>query len=224
MEQVQPDPAIFSHIRVVMGMVISLSLARLLSGVALFVQHPGKTKVYWIHLGWVLFMFVFLVHFWWWEYHLHSLAVIDVSVYLFVILYSCVFFLLCVFLFPTTLDEYSGYEHYFMSMRAWFFGFLAIAFAVDLIDTALKGKAYFQSFGIEYPLRNAAYIALCIIAAVTPDRRFHASFLVARFFTSSHGCIAPSTFSITGATPLVATSHPLKMNDAPSAISAKPMS
>ncbi|WP_234841668.1 hypothetical protein [Sinorhizobium meliloti] len=45
MEQVQPDPAIFSHIRVVMGMVISLSLARLLSGVALFVQHPGKTKV-----------------------------------------------------------------------------------------------------------------------------------------------------------------------------------
>lgn len=78
-------------------------------------QHPGKTKVYWIHLGWVLFMFVFLVHFWWWEYHLHSLAVIDVSVYLFVILYSCVFFLLCVFLFPTTLDEYSGYEHYFMS-------------------------------------------------------------------------------------------------------------
>ncbi|MDE4601621.1 hypothetical protein [Sinorhizobium meliloti] len=178
MEQVQPDPAIFSHIRVVMGMVISLSLARLLSGVALFVQHPGKTKVYWIHLGWVLFMFVFLVHFWWWEYHLHSLAVIDVSVYLFVILYSCVFFLLCVFLFPTTLDEYSGYEHYFMSRRAWFFGFLAIAFAVDLIDTALKGKAYFQSFGIEYPLRNATYIALCIIAAVTPDRRFHASFLV----------------------------------------------
>jgi hypothetical protein len=46
MEPVAPpvDPQIFSHIRVVMGMVISLSMARLLTGLALFVQHPGKTK------------------------------------------------------------------------------------------------------------------------------------------------------------------------------------
>lgn len=178
MDAPAPDPAIFSHIRVVMGMIISLSLARLLSGVALFVQHPGKTKVYWIHLGWVLFMFVFLLHFWWWEYYLHSLPVIDFSVYLFVILYACIYFFLCVLLFPTSLDEYAGYEEYFLSRRAWFFGFLALAFAVDLLDTALKGKAHLESYGLEYPLRNAAYIVLCIAAAWTPNRRFHAVFLV----------------------------------------------
>ncbi|NRP74064.1 hypothetical protein ILFOPFJJ_04985 [Ensifer psoraleae] len=178
MDAPAPDPAIFSHIRIVMGMIISLSLARLLSGVALFVQHPGKTKVYWIHLGWVLFMFVFLLHFWWWEYYLHSLAVIDFSVYLFVSLYACIYFFLCVLLFPTSLDEYAGYEEYFLSRRAWFFGFLAVAFAVDLLDTALKGKAHFESYGLEYPLRNAAYIILCVAAAWTPNRRFHAIFLV----------------------------------------------
>ncbi|WP_331374535.1 hypothetical protein [Sinorhizobium chiapasense] len=178
MEAPAPDPAIFSHIRIVMGMIISLSLARLLSGVALFVQHPGKTKVYWIHLGWVLFMFVFLLHFWWWEYYLHALAVIDFSVYLFVILYACIYFFLCVLLFPTSLDEYAGYEEYFLSRRAWFFGFLAVAFAVDLLDTGLKGKAHFESYGLEYPLRNAAYIILCIAAAWTPNRHFHAIFLV----------------------------------------------
>lgn len=75
----QPDPAVFSHIRVVMGMVVSLSLARLLSGLALFVQHPGKTRVYWIYLGWVLFMFAFLVHFWWWGFHLHALPVLEIA-------------------------------------------------------------------------------------------------------------------------------------------------
>ncbi|OCP36303.1 hypothetical protein [Ensifer sp. LC163] len=178
MDPTQPDPAIFSHIRVVMGMVVSLSLARLLSGLALFVQHPGKTRVYWIHLGWVLFMFVFLVHFWWWEFHLHALPVLDVTVYLFVILYCCVFFFLCVLLFPTTLEDYSDYEHYFMSRRSWFFAFLALAFAVDLFDTALKGKAYFASYGLEYPMRNVTYIVLCLIAAWTPNRRFHAAFLI----------------------------------------------
>lgn len=173
------DPQIFSHIRVVMGMVISLSMARLLSGLAIFVQHPGKTKIYWLHLGWVLFMFLFLIYFWWWEYRLHSVPVIDFSVYLFVITYCCIFFFLCVLLFPTTMEDYSGYEHYFMSRRAWFFGFLALAYAVDLVDTAVKGKAYFLSYGLEYPLRNTAYIALCIIAAITPNRRFHAIFLIA---------------------------------------------
>jgi hypothetical protein len=172
------DPQIFSHIRVVMGMVISLSMARLLTGLALFVQHPGKTRIYWLHLGWVLFMFLFLVYFWWWEYRLHSVPVIDFSVYLFVISYCCIFFFLCVLLFPTSMEDYSGYEHYFMSRRAWFFGFLALAYAVDLIDTAVKGKAYFLSFGMEYPLRNATYIALCIAAAFTANRRFHASFLI----------------------------------------------
>ena len=173
------DPQIFSHIRVVMGMVISLSMARLLTGLALFVQHPGKTRIYWLHLGWVLFMFLFLIYFWWWEYRLHSVPVIDFSVYLFVISYCCIFFFLCVLLFPTSMEDYSGYEHYFMSRRAWFFGFLALAYAVDLIDTAVKGKTYFLSYDLEYPLRNATYIVLCIIAALTANRRFHATFLIA---------------------------------------------
>ncbi|MDW5313387.1 hypothetical protein [Rhizobium sp. PL01] len=173
------DPQIFSHIRVIMGMVISLSMARLLTGLALFVQHPGKTRIYWLHLGWVLFMFLFLIYFWWWEYRLHSVPVIDFSVYLFVISYCCIFFFLCVLLFPTSMEDYSGYEHYFMSRRAWFFGFLALAYAVDLVDTAVKGKQYFLAYGLEYPLRNAVYIALCIIAAITPNRRFHAVFLIA---------------------------------------------
>jgi len=57
--------------------------------------------------------------------------------------------------------------------------FLALAYAVDLIDTAVKGKQYFLSYGVEYPLRNAVYILLCIIAALTANRRFHAAFLIA---------------------------------------------
>ena len=36
------SPEVFLHIKVVMGMVISLSLARLLTGIAGIIQHPGK--------------------------------------------------------------------------------------------------------------------------------------------------------------------------------------
>lgn len=177
MEHTTSDPAIFNHIRVVIGMVVSLSLARVLTGVALFIQHPGKMKVYPVHLAWAAFMLLFVLHFWWWEFRLQALTTIGFGVYLFLISYCCLFFMLAVLLFPTTLDDYAGYEDYFYSRRKWFFGVFALVFAVDLLDTALKGKAYFGSFGYEYPIRNVTFIVLCLVAAWTPNRRFHAVFV-----------------------------------------------
>ena len=177
MEHTTPDPAIFSHVRVVIGMVVSLSLARILTGVALFIQHPGKTKVYPVHLAWAGFLLIFLLHFWWWEFRLQALTTIGFGVYLFLISYCCLFFLLAVLLFPTVLDDYAGYEDYFYSRRKWFFGALALVFAVDLLDTALKGKTYFGSFGYEYPIRNVTFIVLCLTAVWTRNRTFHTTFV-----------------------------------------------
>lgn len=53
-----------------------------------------------------------------------------------------------------------------------------MTYAVDLIDTLLKGEAYFQSLGWEYPTRNIVYIVLCIVAAITANRRFQAAFVI----------------------------------------------
>ncbi len=168
----------FTHIRVVMGMVVSLSLARLLNGLAGIVQHPGATRIYPVHLGWVAFMFLFLVHFWWWEYRLHALPAIGFAAYLFLIAFCALFFFLCALLFPTSMQDYDGYEHYFVSRRTWFFGFLAGLLVTDIADTALKGHAYFLSLGWEYPARTAIYVVLSIIAATTANRRFHAGFVI----------------------------------------------
>ncbi|MBB3590915.1 hypothetical protein FHX08_001259 [Rhizobium sp. BK529] len=172
-------PEVYVYIRTVMSMVIGLSLARLLTGLGGIVQSPGKFRVYWVHLGWVASMFLFIIHFWWWEYRLQSLAVISFGVYLFLISFCCLFFFLCVLLFPTTLEEYGGYEEYYISRRGWFFGMLAVTYVVDFLDTLLKGKAYLAALGWEYPLRNAVYIVLCIVAARTANRRFHAVFVSA---------------------------------------------
>ncbi|RWX75556.1 hypothetical protein EPK99_17815 [Neorhizobium lilium] len=168
----------FSQIRVVMGMVVSLSLARLLNGLAGIVQHPRSTRIYPTHLGWVTFMILFLVHFWWWEYRLHTLPVISFAGYLFLIFFCSLFFFLCALLFPTSMQDYDGYEHYFMSRRKWIFGLLAALLATDIIDTALKGRDYFMSLGFEYPVRTAIYILLSLTAAVTANRRYHAAFVI----------------------------------------------
>lgn len=168
----------FTHIRIVMGMVVSLSLARLLNGLAGIVQHPNAARIYAVHLGWVAFMFLFLVHFWWWEYRLHGLPVIEFTTYLFLILFCALFFFLCALIFPTSMQDYDGYEHYFMSRRKWFFGFLAGMLVTDFVDTALKGRDYFLSLGPEYPARTALYIVLSLIGVMTANRRYHAVFVI----------------------------------------------
>jgi hypothetical protein len=170
---------VFQHIRLIVGMVVGLGVARLLNGLARFVQHPKKMRVYLVHMGWVVAMLVFLVHFWWWEFNLSSIAEWTFEAYLLVFCYAIVFFLICSMLFPDQMDEYDGYEDYFISRRKWFFTLFALSFIIDLADTSVKGLAYFNSLGIEYPIRNAVYIILSIAAMFIRSNKFQLAFVVA---------------------------------------------
>ena len=173
MEHHTIDPAAYFHVRIVLGMVLGLSVARLLSGVAVFVQHPGRYKVSWLHLGWTLLLFLLVIHFWWFEYQLRGIGRMTFPIYFFVILYCGSYFILCTLLYPNDIDEYASYEDYFLVRRAWFFGLLAAVEGLDLIDTAIKGRDYFLSLGAEYPIRNLAIAAACIAAIFIANRRFH---------------------------------------------------
>jgi len=173
------DPNLVVHVRVVLGMVVSLGMARLLTGVAGFVQHPGREKPDAIHLLWVLSTLLLLLHFWWWEFELAGVKGWNFGVYVVVLYYAVVNFLMCALLFPTDLAEYKGYRDYFLSRRRWFFGLLAMGFLVDAVDTALKGPGYVASLGREYPVRIVVYLALCAVAAVVKDARFHLAFAAA---------------------------------------------
>ncbi|MBB3147725.1 hypothetical protein FHS21_004157 [Phyllobacterium trifolii] len=155
-----PNPEVFTHVRVIIGIVLGLSVSRLLTGIARIIQHPQRKNIYVVHLGWVLFAFLTVVHFWWFEFYLHALVLWKFEAYLFVIFFASLHFLACSMLFPDSMEGYSGYEDYFMSRRAWFFGILVSIFICDFLDTAMKGMAHFRTLGAEYPFRNLFLIAL----------------------------------------------------------------
>lgn len=179
MEQPIPDPAVFAHVRIVLSIVVSLGMARLLAGMARFVQHPGRMRVYWIHLFWGLSLLLTMMHFWWWEFALSRVTQWRVEVYFFVISYGALYYFLCAVLFPDDIGEYAGWRDYFLSRRAWFFGLLGLVYAVDIFDTWIKGATYFGAEGIEYPIRIGAYMLLCAVAAMTANERFHGAFVLA---------------------------------------------
>lgn len=170
---------VYTHVRIIVGVVISLGLTHLLRGSAYLIQHPKKEQIYWVHLGWVAFMFLYVLHFWWWEFWLRELKDWNFAVYLFTILYAVLIYLMCSILYPESIADYTGYEDYFYSRRRWFFGLLIMIFTLDLEDTFLKGRQYYLHLGSEYALRAALFIVGSAVAIRTRSRRYHEVFVVA---------------------------------------------
>ncbi|MBW9244490.1 MULTISPECIES: hypothetical protein [Pseudomonas] len=178
--EVTPDhPEYFAHVRTIIGMVLGLSLARLVNGLTRFVQHPGTIKVYPVHLGWVIFLFITIVHFWWYEFHLSRIAVWTFPLYGFLLFYAMVFAALTALLFPDHLDEYEGFEDYFEQRKRWFFGLLAFAFLLDIGDTFIKGDDYLESLGVEYLVRQVAFVLLSIIAVLITSKKLKMALVLA---------------------------------------------
>ena len=174
-----PNPEVFTHVRVIIGIILGLSVSRLLTGIARIIQHPQRRNIYPVHLGWVLFTLLTVVHFWWFEFYLHQLVLWKFEAYLFVIFFASMHFLACAMLFPDSMEGYTGYEDYFMSRRGWFFGIVISIFILDFIDTAMKGMNHLRSLGPEYPLRNLVLIGLLGAGIYLSNQRAQLALLLA---------------------------------------------
>ncbi|MCP4558953.1 MAG: hypothetical protein GY873_35330 [Bosea sp.] len=162
---------LFPHIRIVIGMVIGLAIARLLTGIARLIQHPKRYRVSLIHLLWVFSLLAELALFWWWEFALSRLPNLTFGTFIFLITYALTLFLLCALLFPEDLDEYADYEDYFLNRRRWFFGLFALIFVLDVVDTALKGPARWNHYSADYLIQVPLGLGLCLVASLWANKR-----------------------------------------------------
>lgn len=163
----------FLHIKSVIAIILGLSLTHLIKGSVSFIQHPGRQKFFLLHFLWVFYIFLMIIHFWWWEFNLKLVTERFFGDYFFIISYILIFFIICAILYPDDLRDYSGYEEYFFSRRKWFYSMLALCFGADLIDTYIKGAEYIANLGNEYYFRNIVHIALCISAIFIKNKKFH---------------------------------------------------
>jgi hypothetical protein len=91
-----------------------------------------------------------------------------------------ILYLVTALLFPTSQDDVvvtSWREHYYANSRK-IFALFGLTFAIDLVDTLLKGLTYFWSLGPLYYGSMLLHIALCAIAAATKSPSYHAFFAV----------------------------------------------
>src|SRR5215469_3733584 len=168
---------LYQHVNVVISILVGFSLTRLLNAAPQLAQHERK-PVYWVHLVWCLFMFIYVVGFWWWEFQLTTIRHWTFPLYVFVTVYGVLIYFLCALLSPTDLSQYEGYKEYFFSRRKWFFGAMAVMFVADLYDTYMKGLEHFHALGLTYHLRTGFVLLLSLLAIKVSNERFHAAFAV----------------------------------------------
>jgi hypothetical protein len=165
----------FNYVMVLASVIIGLGVTHLLTGVAAIIQHPGRAKIYWIHLAWVGATFLRAIFWWWFEFGF-STAEWTFSLYFFVLCYALLIYLWCALLFPRDLAGYDGFKDYFYSRRTWFFGVGLAANLADIGDTAFKGMDHLRSLGLLYAGGEVAMTALLVTALRTRNERFHAFF------------------------------------------------
>ena len=90
----------FTHIRIIIGMILGMGVARLVGGATRFMLNRRKEDFYFIHVGWAIFVFLWIIHFWWFEFALLSIEQWTFEAYFLIICYSVVFVALSVMLFP----------------------------------------------------------------------------------------------------------------------------
>ena len=169
---------LFLHVRVLFSILLGLGVSKLLGGVARIVQHPKQHRVYWVHLAWAFYLFLYLIHFWWWEFRLSNVVQWTFPLYVFVAIYAVLLYLLCTLMFPDEMSDYSSYEDYFYSRKQWFFGLMALLFVVDVGDTLIKGLPYLRFLGFVYYFRTVALMVMSLAAIKINNRTFHAAFVV----------------------------------------------
>ncbi len=169
---------LFTHVRSVIGVILGLSIGRLLGGVAQLIEHPRTRKIWWVHLGWVLWAIIFVISFWWWEFHLIQIRHWTLGKYFFLFAYTGLYFILCSILFPTSFEGHEGYKSYLISRRYWFFSFMALIAISDLGDGLLKGVDYVASLGPRYIIHLSMMLTLSLAGALSRRPAIHAAVLI----------------------------------------------
>lgn len=178
-ESIASSHDIFMHIRIIVGMVLGISVTRIVTGLTRFVQHQRRYQIYPLHLGWVIFVLLFIIHFWWFEFSLARIQKWTFLIYCFLLSYAGVFTMLAAMLFPERMDEYKDFHEYFQKSRRGFYGILLALFLLDVIDTLIKGHSYYlQYYGWDYPVRQALLIVGTVGAIFIKSEKYQSAFVI----------------------------------------------
>jgi hypothetical protein len=170
----------FEYLSVLISIVLALGMTRVLAGVGEMLQARSRRRIYWVHLVWVLNLFLYLVIAWWIFYRWRNQQPWTFFLFVFVLISPTILFLASLLLFPSesSTNQFIDYKkHYYANHRA-FFAIFTLFTPVDFVDSALKGMQHFLELGPQYFVSNSLYLIGLATAAITRNERYHQFYAV----------------------------------------------
>ncbi len=170
------DP--FGYLSILTSIVLGLGITRVLTGCGALLQSRHHARLYWVHLLWVLNLFLYLVLNWWILFRWRTQSEWSYFIFLFLLLSPTVCFLLSILLFPDPMEGGVDLKRHFYANRRGFFVLAAMLAPIDALDTMLKGWDHFVAQGPLYLLTLLIILVLGLIAAFTERENYHSFFAV----------------------------------------------
>jgi hypothetical protein len=170
----------FNYLSVLISIILALGMTRVLAGVGEMLQARSRRRLYWVHLLWVVNLFLYLVIAWWIFYRWRNQQPWTFFLFVFVLISPTILFLASLLLFPpeSALDEFIDYKQHYYANHRVFFVLFALFTPIDFVDSLLKGVAHFMALGPLYLVSNTFYFVGLTTAAITRNARYHEIFAV----------------------------------------------
>ncbi len=167
------DP--FSYLSVLISIVLALGMTRVLAGVGEMLQARSRRHIYWVHVVWVVNVFIYLVVAWWVFYRWRTQQPWTFFLFVFVLISPTILYLAALLLFPRegAIDQSVDYKAHFYSNHRAFFIILLLYGPVDLLDSLLKGVHHFLELGPPYMISMTLFLTGITIGAITRNERYH---------------------------------------------------
>jgi hypothetical protein len=165
----------FEYLSVLISIIIALGMTRVLAGVGEMLQARRHRRIYWVHVVWIVNLFVCLVVTWWIFYRWRNQQSWTFYLFVFVLISPTIMYLASMLLFPRegSGDESIDYKaHYYANHRA-FFAIFSMFAVIDVADTLLKGIPHFLALGTPYIISSLLYFVGMLTAAITKNERYH---------------------------------------------------
>jgi hypothetical protein len=165
----------FEYLSVLISIILALGMTRVLAGVGEMLQARRHRRIYWVHVIWIVNLFIYLVVAWWVFYRWRSQQSWNFYLFVFVLIAPTILYLASMLLFPRegSTDESVDYKtHYYANHRA-FFAIFSMYAVIDVADSLLKGIPHFLALGKPYIISCVLYFVGMMTAAITKNERYH---------------------------------------------------
>lgn len=170
----------FEYLSVLISIILALGMTRVLAGVGEMLQARSVRRLYWVHILWIINLFLYLVIAWWIFYRWRNQQPWTFLLFVFVLISPTILYLASLLLFPRERDVDLAIDyktHYYANHRAFFILF-GLFTPVDIVDSLLKGIPHFLALGAAYYASGILYFVGLITAAITRNQRYHEFYAV----------------------------------------------